>query len=73
MAIALPVTSLYFGIHAVVFGLLSLRVGLFRNSVLSKGKPAEEYPEFKAMSAVRPLSLYTKKKLWSVCWHGSAH
>jgi hypothetical protein len=52
MAFVLPVTSLFLGVHAVVFAFLSLRVGLFRAGKVPTGKDAETFPGFKNISSV---------------------
>jgi hypothetical protein len=52
MAAVLPVTSLYAGIHAAFYAILSLRVAMSRGQAMKEKKPAEQFEDFKHKSSV---------------------
>lgn len=62
MVAVLPVTSLYAGIHAAFFAVLSLRVAMFRGSAMKEGKQAESMPEFKLCNSVSHALAYAREK-----------
>jgi hypothetical protein len=41
MMAVLPVTALYLGLHSIVYGILSLRVGLGRAAAMKEKREAE--------------------------------
>ena len=52
MAVVLPVTSLFLGIHAIYFAVISFRVGIYRGQNMQKNKNYEQAEEFKHRNAV---------------------
>jgi hypothetical protein len=65
MVTVLPVTSLYAGLHAVVYAVLSFRVALCRGKAIEQKKSAESLPDFKPKNAVSVPSTLTFARQWN--------
>ncbi|EIE22926.1 hypothetical protein COCSUDRAFT_53702 [Coccomyxa subellipsoidea C-169] len=53
MAVVLPVTSLFLGLHTIYFAVISLKVGLFRAANMPKGNSYESVEYFKNINSAQ--------------------
>lgn len=77
MAIVLPVTTFFLGLHTLYYAIISFRVGVYRGNNMQKDKNYEQSAEFKHRNAVSHRVLFpltppvcaSKLTKESTAWH----